>query len=170
VTNKQHKIDIEHWPFDHSRWSEWQSLAEQVKLGHIIEGCRKQQILEQTYCLAGLIDQQIVGLLLFVVQPIGPEMDIPMIKDGAGNILTEAKIRAFEVLESYQRRGVGTALQQETLAFARELGCYQVRSRSELDKTANYSIKMKLGFGMHPAFRVFDAESKSAGVYWVKAV
>lgn len=84
--------------------------------------------------------------------------------------LLEAKIRAFHVLPKHRNRGVGTALQRQVLALAPALGCYQVRSRSELSRGANYAIKRKLGFGMHPAVRTFADGRTSPGVYWVKAI
>ena len=163
-------LSIELWSWDEPRFEEWEALAEESDLTYIVALSRQQNIEANTHFLAALLDGRLVGLLLFIVQPIGPEMGMPIVTDREGNPLTEAKIRAFHVLESFRNRGVGLALQEKVLAMAPQFGCYQVRSRSELDKGANYTIKRKLKFAMHPAYRVFDAESKSAGVYWVKCV
>ena len=163
-------LNIELWSWDEPRFDEWEALAEETDLTYIIALSRQQQIEENTHFLAALLDGRLVGLLLFIVQPIGPEMDVPVVTDREGQPLLEAKIRAFHVLEQHRNGGVGMALQKKALEIAPTLGCYQVRSRSELDKGANYSIKLKLGFAMHPANRTFRDGTKSGGVYWVKCV
>jgi GNAT superfamily N-acetyltransferase len=159
---------IEVWATTHQRWPEWEGFARGADLvtGIITPDATGAE----SHYLAALVDEALVGVLMFVIQPIGPEMDVPAIVETAGNPLLEAKIRAFHVLPEHRSRGIGTALQRHVLALAAVLGCYQVRSRSELSRGANYAIKRKLGFGMHPAVRTFADGRTSPGVYWVKAV
>ena len=96
-------------------------------------------------------------------------MDCPILTDRNGNELTEAKIRAFHVDALHRNRGIGTALQRLVLAMARDLGCFQVRSRSATSRDANYAIKIKLGYACHPAIRTLRSGDET-GVYWVKRV
>ena len=111
----------------------------------------------------------VMGILVFVVQPIGPEMDCPVLCDPTGTPLTELKIRAFHVREEHRGQGIGTALQREALREAGRFGCYQVRSRSDFSRAANYAIKLKLGFAAHPGLRRLRDQDEP-GIYWVKAV
>jgi GNAT superfamily N-acetyltransferase len=161
-------LRIEDWPIDHARWAQWEALAraEELVAGVISPEVRGPD----SHYLAALWEGALVGLLMFLVQPIGPEMDVPPVPGSDGQPLLEAKIRAFHVLPDHRNRGIGTALQRHVLELAPTLGCYQVRSRSELSRAANYAIKRKLGFGMHPAVRTFSDGRISPGVYWVKAL
>lgn len=161
-------VQIEVWTATHERWPEWEGFA---RAADLVAGIITPDATgADSHYLAALADEVLVGVLMFLVQPIGPEMDIPAIVDFLGRPLLEAKIRAFHVLPEHRNRGVGTALQRHVLALAPALGCYQVRSRSELSRAANYAIKLKLGFGMHPAVRIFADGRTSPGVYWVKAI
>ena len=165
------EIRIEHWAWEKVDWGKLDPFFVTADLSHIPAGVKREGRETETHLVVALSDDQMVGGLFFLVQPIGPEMDIPVVCDpSSGEPLMEAKIRAFFVLPEMRNKGIGTRLQQAILGKAAELGCFQVRSRSEPDKDANYAIKLKLGFAMHPAYRVFDETSRSAGVYWVKAV
>jgi GNAT superfamily N-acetyltransferase len=166
--NKRPTVTLDSWRADDPRWMEWRAYAEAAGLVHgIID---EHGLKPDSHFLAALLDGQLVGVLMFLIQPIGPEMDVPAICDGEGEPLTEAKIRAFHVLPSYRNQGIGTALQQRAVEMARHLGCYQVRSRSELTAQSNYAVKRKLGFAMHPSVRTFGDGRTSVGVYWVKKV
>lgn len=161
-------VQIAAWTATHRRWPEWEGFA---RTANMVAGIITPDATgADSHYLAALVDEALVGALMFLVQPIGPEMDIPALVDSTGRPLLEAKIRAFHVLPEHRNRGVGTALQRHVLELAPALGCYQVRSRSELARGANYAIKRKLGFGMHPALRTFADGRTSPGVYWVKAV
>ena len=70
-----------------------------------------------------------------------------------GKTLTEAKIVAFGVKETYRRQGIGRALQEHAIRRARELGCYQVRSVSGADHAANRQLKLAMGFAVEPMER-----------------
>lgn len=161
-------FQIEHWQADHPRWPEWQAFGQAAALGPGVIGADARG--PDAHYLAALAGGRLVGGLMFLVQPIGPEMGVPAILGPGGAPLREAKIRGFHVLEAWRGRGIGTALQRHALGLAAGLGCYQVRSRSELAREANYAIKRKLGFGMHPAIRTFADGRASPGVYWVKVV
>ena len=96
-----------------------------------------------------LVNDQVVGVLRFAVQPIGPEAHCPpVLHDGV--TLTEAKIHAFAVRSEYRNQGIGTLLQKQAIRRARELGCYQVASYSNYDRAANYHLKLSLGFAAQP--------------------
>ncbi len=95
----------------------------------------------------------IVGFLTYVVWDIGPHdrNHPPLVVDG--QTLREAKIVAFGVKEAYRRQGIGRALQEHAIRRARELGCYQVRSVSGADHSANRQLKLDMGFAVEPMER-----------------
>jgi GNAT superfamily N-acetyltransferase len=159
---------IEEWGPTSPRWPEFVAYvtAEALAFGAIDE----RGLVPEAHFLAALWGgDKLVGILMFLVQPIGPEMDVPVLRNGAGEPLLEAKIRVFHVLDAYRNKGVGTALQRHVLRRAAALGCYQVRSRSEFSRSANYAVKLKLGFVAHPAIREVRGVA-SPGVYWIKHV
>ena len=84
--------------------------------------------------------------------------------------LEELFVQTFTVEEAYRHRGHGEALQRAGLDLATELGCYQLRSWSSFDRTANYALKLKLGFAAHPALFTTDTGLEVSGVYFVKTV
>jgi GNAT superfamily N-acetyltransferase len=84
--------------------------------------------------------------------------------------LEELFVQTFTVEEVHRRQGHGKALQRAGLSLAAELGCYQLRSWSSLDRTANYALKLKLGFAAHPAIYTTDTGLAVSGVYFVKTV
>jgi GNAT superfamily N-acetyltransferase len=57
----------------------------------------------------------------------------------------------FHVLEEYRQQGIGSELQLAAVRWARQLDCYQVRSRSAYNRTGNHMLKASLGFGISPA-------------------
>ena len=98
-------------------------------------------------------DGRVVGFLMYVVWEIGPHdrNHQPVVLNGQK--LTEAKILAFGVRETYRRRGIGRALQEHTLRRARALGCHQVRSVSDGDHPQNQCLKLAMGFAVEPMER-----------------
>ena len=104
------------------------------------------------YVLARL-EGVVVGFLTYVVWDIGPHdrNHPPLVVDG--QTLREAKIVAFGVKEAYRRQGIGRALQEHAIRRARELGCYQVRSVSGADHSANRQLKLDMGFAVEPMER-----------------
>lgn len=117
---------------------------------------------QSSHLLVAQQGEQIVGFLRFVIQEIGPDADCPaVLLDGV--VLTEAKVLAFAVDPAHQQRGIGRALQEALLRAAKARGCYQVRSHSSGDHTANHHLKLAMGFGIHPINRGADNQ----GVYFV---
>lgn len=159
-------IAIEWWSDKHSRWAELVAFVNAHETSAYVFHLDKDIA---PFCAAvALAGDEIVGYHVILVQPIGPEMDVPALTDRAGAILTEAKVRALLVLTAYRGQGVGTRLQETSLKEAQALGCFQMRSRSAIDKVENYQIKIKLGFACHPARRTFKDGTFADGVYWVK--
>lgn len=68
-----------------------------------------------------------------------------------GTRLTETFVMTFAVDEAHRRRGHGRALQLAAIALSRDLGAWQMRSWSSLDKPAHYALKLSLGFTAVPA-------------------
>jgi GNAT superfamily N-acetyltransferase len=121
-------------------------------------------------------DGAVVASLTLKVQPIvipatewagGKET---VLKDADGQALKETFVQTFNVDEAYRRRGMGELLQREAVNATRQLGCYQMRSWSSLDKDANYQLKLKLGFAAHPAVYDTDRGLQVSGVYFVRKV
>lgn len=161
------QFTISEWTQTHARWPE---LVKYIKEQELQRGVIDEYGLVPTsHFLVATQEDQLVGFLMFLVQPIGPEMGCPILTDRHGEALTEAKIRAFYVTEAYREQGIGTALQKEVLRRAATLGCYQVRSRSAFSRQANYAVKLKLGFVAHPAIRHLKSGDEY-GVYWIKRV
>ncbi len=100
-------------------------------------------------------DGSAVGLLRYVIQPIGPDQGCQhSIIDGV--TLTEAKILAFGTHPDHRRQGIGAALQRHAIADARRAGCWQVRSHSAGGYRANHRLKFRLGFAFQPEVRGGD--------------
>ena len=126
--------------------------------------------------LGALVDGMVVGSLTLLKQPI----EIPVtdwagdrdlsLRDAGGSVLYEMFVQTFSVDEAYRRRGIGRALQEEALRQARMMGCYQLRSWSSLDKTANYPLKLGLRFAFHPAIYQTDSGLKVSGGYFIRVI
>lgn len=121
-------------------------------------------------------DNSVIASLTLKVQPIvipatewagGKET---VLKGADGKTLTETFVQTFHVVEAYRRRGLGEQLQQQALAATRDLGCYQMRSWSSLDRGTNYQLKLKLGFAAHPAVFTTDGGLQVSGIYFVAKV
>lgn len=93
--------------------------------------------------------RQIVGHIALLEQPLCLTDD-EVLKD-SGIPLRELFVQTFRVSETFQRRGIGRRLQGEALRLAAELGCYQLRSWSSIDKETNYHLKLSMGFAFSPA-------------------
>jgi GNAT superfamily N-acetyltransferase len=93
-----------------------------------------------------------------------------VLKGPDGEALTETYVQTFHVDEACRRRGIGEQLQRAGLAHTQQLGCYQMRSWSSLNRDANYQLKLKLGFAAHPAVHQADSGLLVSGIYFVMAV
>ena len=90
------------------------------------------------------------GFLLYLVQPIGADCDRPpVVVDNQP--LREGYVEAFGVLPEHRRRGIGEALQAHAIEACRQIGCYQMRSRSPMTSTENYALKLKMGYAIQPS-------------------
>ena len=144
----------------HPRWTELTAFIEANELSR--NGVYAEK--SARCLLAATLGDKIVGFLMFRVQPIGPEAGCPVLRDRNGIALTEAKIRSFLVVEGYRGKGIGTALQREALVRAADMGVYQVRSRSDVSRKANYAIKLKLGYAVSPEITDVKDDSKQGGI------
>ena len=128
------------------------------------------------YLLGVMVAEQVIGHISLRVQ----DLIIPStawstgqdhaLRGSTGEPLRETFVNTFAVDETHRRQGCGRALQVAALDLTRDLGCYQMRSWSSLDKTANYALKISLGFAAHPA--VYESEDGLliSGVFFVKTV
>ena len=140
-------FQIERWDQNHSRWFELMSLE---GIEHLDIHTRMADWHLGIYTLVALQEGAIAGVLRFWTQEIGiDEEKPPFLVDGKPAV--EAKIVTFHVLEGHRRQGVGRALQRAAVHWARELGCYQIRSRSAYQHQGNHALKAALGFGINPA-------------------
>ncbi|MEJ2758757.1 MAG: GNAT family N-acetyltransferase [Anaerolineales bacterium] len=92
------------------------------------------------------------------------------LRDADGKPLYETLVETFFVDSPHRRRGHGRDLQLAALEKTRELGCFQMRSWSSLDKPANYQLKLSLGFGFHPEVQDTASGLKVSGGYFVRTV
>lgn len=137
---------IERWSTAHPRWSELMALPNVEDLN--LEA-KTQEWHLGTYTLVALHNSDIAGVLRFWTQVIGVDEDKPPFRvDGEPAI--EAKVVTFHVLDEYRRRGIGRDLELAAVTWARELGCYQLRTRSAYERQENHSLKASLGFGISP--------------------
>lgn len=151
---------IERWSHTHPRFTELRHVIDAEKQTNYLEFTAPWH--ESSHVLVALQNADIIGFLRFVVQEIGPDNELPpVLMNGAS--LTEAKVIAFGVTEPARGQGVGRALQLAGIAWARDLGCYQVRSHSDGVRHVNHNLKLSLGFAVHPIRRGDDKR----GVYFV---
>jgi GNAT superfamily N-acetyltransferase len=153
-------VRIEDWEPDHPDWPAVLALAEDLGQTRWLTTSEAHHL--RSHVLVASDGVQVVGLLRFVIQQIGPELDRPPVTlDGVP--LTEAKVLAFGVAGDQRRRGIGRALQVALIERARAHGCWQVRSHSSGANAANHQLKLSLGYGVHPIVRGDD----TGGAYFV---
>ncbi len=140
------ELNVERWDRAHVRWPELMSLQEIDDLD--LESMAGEWHLG-LYTLVALQDRSIAGVLRFWTQVIGVDEDKPpFLVDGRPAV--EAKVVTFHVLAAYRRQGIGRRLQLAAVRWARELDCYQLRSRSAYGRRENHALKADLGFGISP--------------------
>ena len=105
---------------------------------------------QSNHMLVATNDDKPVGFLRFIIQRLGEDEDRPSIVFN-DKTLYEAKILAFGVLPEQRNQGIGRELQNAAQEYARELGCYQIRSRSDYVNAANYHLKIAMGFCIQPS-------------------
>ena len=149
---------VERWNDTHTRWSELMSLPDVVDLD--LEA-KVQDWHLGTYTLVALQSGEIAGVLRFWTQVIGVDEDRPpfVVEDEPA---VEAKVVTLHVVDRSRATGVGHDLQLAAVRWARELGCYQVRSRSPYSSEGNHRLKASLGFGISPGRDRADGERPTA--------
>lgn len=152
-------MEISLWTPEHPRWAELLGVVEAEGQSGWLHARHDFHLSSHVLVVA---TDAIAGFLRFVIQPLGPPDGCPVLTL-AGTPLTEAKILAFGVPERFRRQGIGSALQLQAIAAARELGCYQLRSYSAINHPENYALKLKLGFAAFPEVRANGQQ----GVYFV---
>ena len=154
------KHQIEQWSTDHPRWVELAAMMAEVEQSRYLNVLFEWHI--DAFVFVALADREIVGFLRYCTQPIGPDEDCATVLiDGVP--LLEGKVIGFYVREAWRRQGFGRNLQQTALTHARQQGCYQFRSFSAGDKTANHQLKLSMGFAIQPTIRRDD----NAGLYFI---
>jgi GNAT superfamily N-acetyltransferase len=149
---------IEEWTEAHPRWPDVAALLEAAGQMSWVAG------VPSPLHLVALVGGEPVGFLTFIVREIGPADNCPPLG------LTEAKVVAFGVREDARRRGIGSALQRRLLERAGALGCYQVRSRSDVGHEENHRLKLRLGFAVSPHVRTLEGGEERPGFFFVKVV
>lgn len=112
---------------------------------------------DRTCSVIALVDGEPIGLIVAKLRPLGTPL----------GTVQEAYIDVIEVGPAYQRRGIGTALVKEAIAWARDNGASQVRAWSEEVRHEALMLWNKLGF----TFSQVDWErgdSKGHGFYVAK--
>jgi GNAT superfamily N-acetyltransferase len=104
----------------------------------------------ESHVLGAFDGAQCVGFLRYLIQVIGADEGRPPVMDH-GTALTEGYVEAFGVDPQVRRRGLGTALQEEARRQCRAAGCFQMRSRSPVNSTENYALKLAAGYVVQPS-------------------
>lgn len=149
---------IERWTSEHPRWAELMALPD-------VQDLRLEEKVESwhlgIYTLVALEDAQIAGVLRLWTQEIGVDEDKPPYIV-AGQPAVEAKVVTLHVVERFRQRGIGRMLELAAVECARELGCYQLRSRSPYRSVDNHRLKAALGFGISPGRNRPDGDDDTA--------
>ena len=110
----------------------WERFLEVVASLGIVETGRitlEAEHFLSSHILAAMAKEKPLGYLRFVVQRLGEDEERPLV-EFQGEVLREAKVITFAVVPEHRNRGIGQALQREGMRRAKEMGCYQFRSRS----------------------------------------
>lgn len=133
----------------------------------------QQRLLPECFCLGKVVDDKVVGHLVVRKQPLiipatewSQDLDHDL-RDEGGRHLEELFVQTFAVNDNFRRQGIGSALQLAALQLGSDLKCVQLRSWSSLDKPENYSLKLRLGFCVHPAVDELPDGRKISGAYFV---
>ncbi len=149
---------VERWNDTHPRWPELMALPDVEDL-HIEAKAQDWHL--GIYTLVALHDDEIAGTLRFWTQVIGTDEDRPpFVVDGEPAV--EAKVVTLHVVDNYRGTRIGHELQLAAVRWARELGCYQVRSRSPYASEGNHRLKASLGFGISPGRDRADGQRQTA--------
>lgn len=137
---------------NHKQWPDFLAMAASLGEVELNRVTMQEDHFLSSHMLVACEHERPVGYLRFVAQRLGEDEDRPLVKFN-GQVIEEAKVITFAVLAKYQNRGIGRALQRAAMARARELGCYQFRSRSDYRYEANHHLKISMGFGIQPSLQ-----------------
>lgn len=100
--------------------------------------------------LGAFAGDRAVGFLRFLIQEPGAEEGRTSIFV-EGKPIIEAYVEAFGVDPALRRQGIGSALQQAAIEYARNARCWQIRSKSPITSVENYALKLALEYVVHPS-------------------
>jgi GNAT superfamily N-acetyltransferase len=169
-------LQVFHYSPDKPNWQAYVAHLRQSGQGRWVLNRRGKPLSDQIIFLGIEQDNAVVASLTLKVQPVViPATEwaggkVTPLTDAEGNELKETFVQTFYTDEPHRRKGMGELLQLEALDATRQLGCYQMRSWSSLDKEPNYRLKLKLGFAAHPAVYETDGGLKVSGIFFVKTV
>jgi GNAT superfamily N-acetyltransferase len=158
MASDRNAVVVERWSPDHPRWRELMALPDVIDLD--LES-KTQPWHLGTFTLVSVKGSGIVGVLRFWTQVIGVDEDKPTFAADDEPAI-EAKVVTLHVVDAFRRQGLGRRLQLEAVRWARELGCYQVRSRSPYTSRGNHAMKAALGFGISPGRNTVDGDRDTA--------
>jgi GNAT superfamily N-acetyltransferase len=157
------QVLIGEWTHEHGRWAELERAVGVMGQTDWVTPVWDWHL--SSHVLVASDPDRVCGFLRFVTQVIGSEEDhAPVSFDGRE--LVEAKVLGFGVLPQFRRKRIGVRLQEQLIARARELGCFQIRSYSSGENIENHMLKLSMGFAVHPVVRGGDL----GGVYFLKCL
>lgn len=105
---------------------------------------------ETSHIVAAWKADRCVGFLRFHTRQVGSDAGRPPVVH-QGTPLREGYVDAFGVDPGWRRQGIGNDLQAFAVDHCRQSGCHQMRSRSPVTSTENYSLKIAAGYTLHPS-------------------
>ncbi len=156
----EHEMDVARWTPDHPRWSELLQACEDLDQGGLEQKQNDDHL--GFYTVVAYTEDEVIGFLRFWTQQIGVDEEKPPLFANGAQVI-EAKSVAFGVRPPFRRRGIVRRLQEAAISWARELGCYQLRSRSSYSCAENHALKLSMGFCIQP----FVGEERDESAYFV---
>jgi GNAT superfamily N-acetyltransferase len=133
-------------------WSALLAIAPSIGEAIVKQLTMEMDWVKSNHILVAISDDRPVGVLRFVAQRLGEDEERPPIVF-KGETLIEGKVISFGVVPECRNQGIGRALQERAVELAREMGCYQLRSRSWYRSQANFHLKISMGSGIQPSLQ-----------------
>jgi GNAT superfamily N-acetyltransferase len=145
----------------------WQSFIMHLKEAKMLEHINLESP-EYLY-IVKIVENEVIGHITLIKKIL----EVPLLKREPirhkENELFEYFVQTFYVSENYRRNGYGKQLQNKAYELSCIKGAYQMRSWSSYDKSANYQLKIELGFTMHPGHTYISKTNQYIpGVYFIK--
>ena len=121
----------------------WGHAGEHIRLG------------PECFSIGAFVGEDLVGFISAFRRPLPPPLAD----------LSEAFINIIVVRPSYQRRGIGSSLLQQTVQWARQHRLYQVSAWSTEDRIEAIGLWRKAGFGFRR--QEFEVEGRKGYGFWV---